>query len=69
MDTFTTPPLVTTPNEMSIGDLRQRAMAAGAKMYPGKALKLESSRLMFYRTGLLKGVPGECALVRLGPPR
>lgn len=53
--------LSTTP-KMSIGDLRQRAMAAGAKMYPGKALKLESSRLMFYRTGLLKGVPGESYL-------
>lgn len=42
-----------------IAFLRERAFAATRKMHPDvRNLSVESSRLMFYRTGLLKGVEG-----------
>lgn len=47
--------LSTTPSK-SVAELRGRALAAGAKLHPGKTLQIESTRLMFFRSGLLKGV-------------
>jgi bacillolysin len=45
--------------QMSVADLRSRAMAAAHKLHPKAKLAVESSRLMIYRSGLLKGVEGK----------
>lgn len=51
--------LPTTP-AMSVAALRERAVAAARKAHPqAAALNIESTRLMVYRSGLLKGVAGE----------
>ena len=42
----------------SVTELRERALAAGRKLH-GKTLAIESSRMMFYRSGLLKGVEAQ----------
>ncbi len=46
---------MSTAPKMDIAVLRERALAAGRKLH-GKTLEIESTRLMFYRSGLLKGV-------------
>jgi bacillolysin len=43
---------------MRIADLHQRALAASHKVHPQATLSLEGGRLMIYRSGLLKGLPG-----------
>lgn len=43
----------------SVADLRERALAAGRKLHPGQTLQIESTRLMFFRSGLLKGVDNQ----------
>lgn len=45
--------------QKSLADLRERAFAAGRKLHPGVSLEIESSRLMFFRSGLLKGVDNQ----------
>lgn len=40
----------------SVAELRERAFAAGRKLHPQQTLTVASSRMMFYRSGLLKGV-------------
>ena len=50
--------LSTTP-QMSVASLRDRALAAARKLHPDADLAVESSRLMIYRSGLLKGVEGK----------
>jgi bacillolysin len=45
--------------QMSVAMLRSRALAAARKIHPAAKLAVESSRLMIYRTGLLKGVEGQ----------
>jgi len=45
------------------GFLRERALVAARKLHPGVAnLAVERTRLMYYRTGLLKGVEGRSFL-------
>ncbi|MDB5968986.1 MAG: Thermolysin metallopeptidase [Hydrocarboniphaga sp.] len=45
--------------QLSVGTLRARGLAATRKLHPKSALTVESSRLMIYRTGLLKGIEGQ----------
>ena len=45
--------------KMSVANLRARAIAAAHKLHPKAVLSVESSRLMVYRSGLLKGVEGK----------
>jgi len=40
----------------SVTELRERAFAAGRKLHGDQALTVQSSRMLFYRSGLLKGV-------------
>jgi bacillolysin len=49
--------LDTTP-AMEAAALESRALAATRKLHPKATLAIESTRLMVYRTGLLKGVEG-----------
>lgn len=49
---------LSTMPKMPVAALRQRAVIAAQKLHPHARLSVESSRLMVYRTGLLKGVPG-----------
>lgn len=48
-----------TQPQMQIAALKDRALAATRKLHPKATLSVESSRLMVYRTGLLKGVEGQ----------
>lgn len=50
--------LSTTP-KMSVADLRARGIAAARKLHPKASLSVQSSRLMIYRSGLLKGIEGK----------
>ncbi|MDP3857231.1 MAG: M4 family metallopeptidase [Stagnimonas sp.] len=65
--------LPSTPSR-PVASLREGALAEVRKHYPGvTGLVVESSRLMYYRSGLLKGVPGKSylayeVLVRGGRP-
>ncbi|WP_428313175.1 M4 family metallopeptidase [Hydrocarboniphaga sp.] len=45
--------------KMSVADLRARAVTAASKLHPKAVLKVESSRLMVYASGLLRGVEGK----------
>lgn len=50
---------VPTKAKLGTGALRDRALAAARKLHPqASQLKIESTRLMIYRSGLLKGVAG-----------
>lgn len=44
---------------LSVAELRKRGLALGQKFYPDTALAIESTRLMYYRSGLLKGVDAQ----------
>ena len=45
--------------KLETSDLRDRALAAARKLHPqATQLNIESTRLMIYRSGLLKGVAG-----------
>jgi bacillolysin len=50
--------LAITP-KMSVADLRARAITAASKLHPKTVLSVESSRLMVYASGLLRGVKGK----------
>lgn len=50
--------LSTTPKK-SVAELRATGIAAARKLHPKAHLSVESSRLMIYRSGLLKGVEGK----------
>ncbi|NKF24485.1 M4 family metallopeptidase [Solimonas marina] len=50
---------LSTEAKMPVAALRARGLAAARKLHPDAQLSVESSRLMIYRTGLLKGLAGK----------